>query len=812
MAKPLTVAAAILVSTFGAWSAAAQWTHRYPKVEGYSHHVYLEGFELPVLAHGPTDPAPSPDGRSLAFAASGFLWLLDLEDGVARRLTSGGTVDARPSFSPDGQSIVFLRDDSTDLDIWVVDVDTGEAEALVESPAIELDPAYSPDGEFLYYSSAEAGDLDLWRLQLATNEKMRLTSGRGLEVRPLPRPDGESVVFLEKSRGGIDRIVELEIGTDTVRELMSQSIVSQTHPGMSADGRTIVVNWPAPSDYDLWLVDLAGGDPIRLNARASLPLAPAFSPDGSTIYFVEADDALSFRLYRVPTVGGAVEHIPIRAWDWGEPMAQLRIHTPGPSRLHVVDRDGHPVVVPDQMPRFDGTHGRVFWYSPGVVTVTVPEGPVRVTATHGFSSLPATATAQARAAELSVLELDFEEIWNPRDDGWYSGDHHYHMNYGGPYRLEPEDLLIQLEGEDVDVGTPLMANLQHRFNDLEFLDFRRHGEGPPFLSFGQEIRSHFLGHVGIINVDTPFWPWYWGPGYPVYGADDRPNVDALAHATRQGGVSSYMHPVSVIDPFVDDQALRAIPVDIIPDAVLGDLDTLEIACLWTSEMGTSELWYRFLNVGANVAASAGTDTMADYFRTMAVGTTRIYVNVDGALNMESYLDSLRAGRSFVSTGPLLDFRIGSATPGDVVSADSGVLDFELELASTVAVEHVEILVNGEVVWTESGLSSPGEKRYQASIEVPAGGWVAARARGGVEEWPGMNGSPFVHTSPIWLGAVSSIDADAAASAARDLLRALDVATARLRDAYADTETPRLDERFEQARLWLSRLTEPAPNR
>ncbi len=788
--------ALLLLAASPGW---AQWTHRYKKVEGYSHHVYLEGFELPILAASPTDPAPSPDGGSLAFAAYGYIWILDLETRVATRLTRGAGVDSRPAWAPDGSSIAFLRDDASDLDILSVDVQTGAMQALVDTDAIELDPAYSADGAFLYYSSAEAGDLDLWRLQIATREKMRLTSSRGLERRPLPRPDGESVVFLDKRRGGIDRVVELEIGGGAERELMSQSIVSQAHPGLSADGDTVVVNWPAPENYDLWLVDLEGGDPIRLNARAGLPLAPAFSPDGDWVYFVEADDQLTFHVYRVRTVGGDVERVSIRAWDWREPMAFVRIQTTAPARLSVTDRDGHPVVVPQQMPRFDGTHGKVFWYSPGVVTVQVPEGPVRVTAAHGFSSLPASGEVDARAGETATLDLEFEKIWDPRDDGWYSGDHHYHMNYGGPYRLVPQDLLKQLRAEDVDVGTPLMANLQHRFNDVEFFNYRRLGHGAPLLSFGQEIRSHFLGHVGIINVDAPFWPWYWGPGYPVYGSDDRPNVDVLAHARRQGGVSSYMHPVSIADPFADEDSLRAIPVDVIPDAVLGDLDALEIACLWINEMGTSELWYRFLNVGATIAASAGTDTMADYYRTMAVGTTRLYVKVDGELHLESYLEALRQGRSFVSTGPLLDFRVDGVLPGGVVDGDAGTLAFELRLASTIAVDRVEILVNGKPVWDDDALSEAGERRFQGEIEVGTGGWIAARVQGGGGGWPGMNGFAFAHTSPIWLGERGSTDPTAAAEAARDLLRALDVAFARVQQAYEGVETPRLDARFNETR-------------
>jgi hypothetical protein len=57
-----------------------QWTNRYPKIANVSHHVYLEGYNLPTLNQGATDPAVSPDGKTLAIAARGWIWLMDTND------------------------------------------------------------------------------------------------------------------------------------------------------------------------------------------------------------------------------------------------------------------------------------------------------------------------------------------------------------------------------------------------------------------------------------------------------------------------------------------------------------------------------------------------------------------------------------------------------------------------------------------------------------------------------------------------------------------------------------------------------------
>ena len=795
--------------------ARSQWTNRYPKIEGYRHHIYLEGFELPILAAGPTDPAPSPDGKSIAIASRGWLWLVDLESGAARRLTKGGAMDSRPTWSVDGSRIAFLRDDSSDLDIWVLDIETGDVQPIVETDAIELDPIYSSDGEFLYYSSGQAGTLDIWRFQLATAERMPVTSHRGIEIRPLPL-DGQSLVFLSKGRGGPDRLVYSNRETGLERTLRTQSIMSQTHPGLSPDGKTLAVNWPSPDGYDLYLVDWNDDDAIRLNARSGLPISPAFSHDGKTVYFVEANDELEFELFAVPATGGKAKRVPIRSWDWGVPTGRVVIRTtraesasPLAARLHVADANGHPALpASSSMPHFDGVHGKVYFYSPGVVSVEVPAGEVRIEASHGFSAKTITRTVQVEPGSMALVDLPFEFLWEPRQDGWYSADHHYHMNYGGPYRLAPEDLLLPLQAEDVDVGTPLMANLHHRFNDLEHFEYRRL-EVLPFLTFGQEVRSHLLGHLGLIGIVEPHWPWYWGPDYPVYGQDDRPNHDVLRFARKQGGVTSYMHPVSRSEPFLDEEAMRAIPINLIPDAVLGDLDTLELACLWISELGTHDVWYRFLNVGAPVAASAGTDIMADYYRTMAVGATRVYVRVDEPMTFERYLHALKQGRSFVSTGPLVDFRVGESAPGDVIDGDGGLGVWSLRLSTPMPVEKIELIVNGKVVHAEAGPETPGEKRYSGTVPIPSGGWIAIRVHGGEEQWPGMNGYPFAHSSPIWIGERGSTDPSAARRSAAELLAALDVAERRLDEGYGSTPIPRLKARFRDARKFLEGLAEGA---
>ena len=799
--------------------AAAQWTHRYPRVSGYGHHVYLEGYELPALTNGPIDPAPSPDGERVAFASRGWIWVMELSTGVARRLTRGGDIDARPAWSPDGAMIAFVRDDTRDTEIVWVAADTGAELGRVDSPGIDLDPAFSADGTKVFYSSAEAegGTLDLWAVDVATGVRRPVTDAPGIELKP--QPGERALVYLWKG-GGRDRVVVREGDAARPRTLIEGSIASMARPALSPDGSTVAVNWPTQEGWELRLVDVADpGTPILL--ASGLPLTPAWGAAGEWVYFSEADERERLRLKRVRKAGGPVEEVAVAGWDWGAPTATLRIRTtldaegvPVPARLEVLDGLGHPAVPEASAARFDGQSGRVFFYSPGVIEVTVPTGDVTVAAVQGLATSEAMARVRVEAGGgVAEVDLALTRVWDAEAAGWSSGEHHFHLNYGGLYDLAPEDIAPMMRGEALDFATPLLANLHNRFEDQDLWGWRQ-ADGPPFVRFGQEVRSHFLGHVGLIEIDDLFWPWVWGPGYQVYGTDDRVNAEPLAHARTQGGFQYYVHPVSTrglarATPWAEAPIadLRAsVPVELVADAVLGDLDALEIVCLWSDEVLTAQVWHLLLSAGFPIVPSAGTDVMNNFYRTMAVGVARVYARTGEARNWPAYMAALREGRTFVTNGPFLDFRLADAGPGGVVPA--GEAAWSLSVSTATEVERVEVLVNGEVVWTEEGLDEPGTRNYAGRLALPEGGWVAVRAVGGGARWPMMANYPFAHTAPVWIGSVGSTDPAARAAAAAELLAILGTARDRLVLGYAGADIPNLLGRFDAARARLEALAAP----
>jgi len=797
----------LLLLAFCATNAFSQWTNRYPKIEGFGHHVYLEGFELPIMNAGPMDPAPSPNGNEIAFSAKGWLWVMDYETRTARRITQSPGMDSRPEWSSDGEHIVFIRDDSKQLQIVTVNPDSGNERVLVDEEAIHLDPIYSPDGQSVYYASAVNGPMDLWKVSLDSLHKEPITSNPVLQRRPVILDQDSLLVYLHKD-GSYNSIELLNTVSDSSQTLAEDRIASQAGLAVSPNGNYLAYTWPDEDDYELRLMNISTPNTsVLLTKSLGLPLAPAFSADGEWIYYAEANDRERMEIKKMSVYGGSPEPLSVKNWDWGTETGSLQITTRvdgevSPVRMNILDESGHPLIPDPGAIHSEGQNGRVFFYSDGTVEITAPAGEITVSAVHGFSTTEIRQKATITPGTTTEITLDLERLWNPEENGWYSGDNHFHLNYGGTYRLAPEDILTNIRGEGLDVAWPLLANLHNRFLQQDLWGWE-YGKGP-IVNFGQEMRSHFLGHLNLIGIDELFWPWIWGPYYQVYKDDDRLNAKALQFAQDQGGLGGYVHPVSIRDPFTKETA-GAVPINFVADAVLGEVDLIEVACLWTDEIGTASLWHHILNLGIPLAASAGSDVMTDYYRTMSIGATRVYVKPEGELTTQSYLQALKEGKSFVSNGPMLEFSVDGREPGGSIQTEAQQASWKLKVHSALPVDSVQIFINGTAVETLEGHPEPGTKMYEGSVDVPQGGWVTARVLGENTGWPAMDSYLYAETSPVWFGTVGSVDSTAAKEAARNLLMVLSISEQRLKEGYGDTEIPNLLGHFLEAREKLEEI-------
>ena len=782
------------------FSVQAQWTNRYPKVDGFGHHVYLEGYELPVLNSGPTDPAPSPTNDEVVFSAKGWLWVMNLKTSEAKRITFSPDMDSRPNWSPDGNKIVFVRDNSLNTQIVLLDLNSNKETILVNSDALDLDPIFSEDGKFIYYSSAKNGSFDLWKLNLYTLESTILTDDDSLERLPVPTSQGDYIIYLHKYDFSYDAIKLLDIEKGTSSFLVEENFMSQAAFNLAPDNKTLAYTWANGDDYELHLLNIfIPKSKILLTKSKGLPLSPKFSYDGDWVYYTENNKNEASELKRISVYGGLPELLTVKKWDWGKATGKLKITSlvDGKTeavRMSIIDQNGHPIIPKSGVIHSEGQNGIVFFYSPGEVEIEAPLGNLTITAVHGFSTLKKVQEIKLESGA-TTTEIKLNRIWNAKQNGWYSGDNHFHLNYGGTNRLDPEDIRIDLKAEEVDIAFPLVANLGNRFLEQDLL--RWENNGFPIISFGQEVRSHFLGHLNLIGTKGLYWPWVWGPYYDIYETDDRLNAEPLRFAREKGGLGGYVHPVSVRDPFKEGNA-RDVPISLTADVVLGEVDILEVGCLWTDEIGTAALWHEFLNLGIPVALSAGSDVMNDLYRTMAIGATRVYVKPEGEFSLESYLDALKKGKSFVSNAPQILFSVDDKEVGEVIKSNKKKAKWKLTVHSPVPYDQVEIFVNGKVVWSKESKSGTSET-YTGTIKIPEGGWVTARVSGTKSAWPMMDSFIFAESSPIWVKEIGSTMSSNKISAAEKLLKILKVSEQSLNKGYGENKIPNLEAHFSKAR-------------
>ena len=100
------------------------------------------------------------------------------------------------------------------------------------------------------------------------------------------------------------------------------------------------------------------------------------------------------------------------------------------------------------------------------------------------------------------------------------------------------------------------------------------------------------------------------------------------------------------------------------DLALGLGDYYDIGALWSDELASADFYYRLLNAGFRIAATGGTDNFSDVFLDPPPGSDRTFAHLSGPLTHQRWLDAIKQGRTFFSTGPLLFLTVEGREPGE----------------------------------------------------------------------------------------------------------------------------------------------------
>jgi hypothetical protein len=175
--------------------------------------IGLENGHARWLTKGVRARAPdvSPDGRTVVFvrrlADRSELAVVGIDGTGLRTLTQSepGTEWSGPRWRPQGDVIVASRLlPGGWLDLVEVEPGTGAAQNLTEDRAKDVEPTWTPDGEHVLFRSDRDGISNLYALRLADRAVLRVSNVLGGAFAPAASPDGRTIAFSSYAVQGYD--------------------------------------------------------------------------------------------------------------------------------------------------------------------------------------------------------------------------------------------------------------------------------------------------------------------------------------------------------------------------------------------------------------------------------------------------------------------------------------------------------------------------------------------------------------------------------------------------------------------------------
>ena len=409
---------------------------------------------------------------------------------------------------------------------------------------------------------------------------------------------------------------------------------------------------------------------------------------------------------------------------------------PLPVRLRIFRPDGGTFTPLGRLPIFPcgrgeevGGHVRVgaenFCYIDGACEVPLPAGvPLRIRASCGPEYEPLDREVSLKPGQIA-LRFELRRWPGAEWDAWVKVDSRAH--YLSPHAAALEGAAEGLDAMQVLArASTTLAQDGNTYPTLPNLtEFS--GQQVALSAHGCEVTVNTLnahpslGKLALLNSHRPIHPLAFGG---ADGPDDWSLCDWADQCHRKGGLVVWIDAFRTDAGLLGGEALAAL--------ILGKIDAIEFD---SRPRSTPFLpwYYRLLDAGLRVPLVGGSGKESN--RT-ALGSMRTYA--PPMPEHPGWIGAVRAGRTFITNGPLLTFALDGGTASVIAE-------------SLAPFEKLELVVNGRVLAATPGVA--GERsRAELAVTLPpnASGWMAARCIGGAASalYPGA--PVFAHTSPIYL--------------------------------------------------------------
>ena len=220
-----------------------------------------------------TDPAWSPDGARIAFAASrktdpgrGRVVVMDA-DGQNRQVIvalAGDRYVFDPAWSPDGTQIAFCVTRGRNKRIWVVGADGSNLTRLTPTGRKACYPDWSPDGTRIAFTLQTSRTRSAIATMAPDGSDRELVVPRGTNIWPSWSPDGAMIAFARA-----DDVFIVDVATGSRTRVTNTPRRFEFQPIFSPDGLQVAFTRAKSHPADIWIADVNGSNKTRVTDTPS---------------------------------------------------------------------------------------------------------------------------------------------------------------------------------------------------------------------------------------------------------------------------------------------------------------------------------------------------------------------------------------------------------------------------------------------------------------------------------------------------------------------------------------------------------------